>query len=100
MTPTENTRQRVNLPVVPWHGADTYKGLVLAVGGVLGILLLWLLLSLMGIAREGAMSLAPLFGLEGVLIAVAWRFSVRRHGVFHSSPRHAKNPPYRRVPTV
>ena len=71
----------MNVPVVPWRGADTYKGLIQAAGGVLGILLLWLFLSSRGIVREGPLSLAPLFALEGVLFAVAWRFSIRRHGV-------------------
>jgi membrane protease YdiL (CAAX protease family) len=71
----------MNMLMVPWRGADTYRGLALAVSGVLAMLLIWLFLTSRGIVREGALSLAPLFALEGVLFAVAWRFSIWRHRV-------------------
>ena len=71
----------MNAGTVPWRGGDTYRGLLLGAAAVLGVLLLVFLLRSMGVAGEGAASLAPLFVLEGLLVAVAWRFSIGRRGL-------------------
>ena len=65
--------------VVPWRGADTYKGLLQAMGASVSVLLLQAVLGMAGLAGDGAPALAPAFLLEGVLLWAAWRFSVRRH---------------------
>ena len=71
--------QRVDVTAVPWRGADTYTGMVLAILVSLMLLALATLFVHIGFLENNVATLATAGLLEGLLLALAWLFGVRKH---------------------
>ena len=68
-----------SIVAVPWNLADAVKGVAVVVFGGIGLFTLAVVLERTGVTGGTWASILAAAALEGILLVVAWNFSVRRY---------------------